>query len=115
MEGRRPLGVQLARRAAGVRAARLAMGPTARAPAPRRAPNRVARYVQFGNGSWKCFDIAVDPTWRTEVTEPAVVLPLAQAMSAWRSTHAERTWTSLHLGSERLGRWPQHLVADQTA
>ena len=32
-------------------------------------------YVQFGNGSWKCFDLAADPTWRTEVTDPAVVLP----------------------------------------
>jgi arylsulfatase A-like enzyme len=70
-------------------------------------------YVQFGNGTWKCFDLAADPTWRTEVTDPAVVLPEAQAMLTWRSRHAERTWTGLHLGRERLGRWPDHLVADQ--
>ena len=56
-------------------------------------------YVQFGNGSWKCFDLAADPTWRTEVTDPAVVLPEAQAMLTWRSRHAERTWTGLHLGA----------------
>ena len=62
--------------------------------------------------SWKCFDLAADPTWRTEVTDPAVVLPEAQAMLTWRSCHAERTWTSLHLGPHRLGRWPEHLVAD---
>ncbi|MEQ1788190.1 MAG: sulfatase-like hydrolase/transferase, partial [Acidimicrobiales bacterium] len=68
-------------------------------------------YVQFGNGSWKCFDLVADPTWRTEVTDPAVVLPQAQAMLTWRSRHAERTWTSLHLGPQRLGRWPEHLVA----
>jgi arylsulfatase A-like enzyme len=69
-------------------------------------------YVQFGNGSWKCFDLAADPTWRTEVTDPALVLPEAQAMLTWRSRHAERTWTSLHLGAARLGRWPEHLMAD---
>jgi arylsulfatase A-like enzyme len=67
-------------------------------------------YVQFGNGSWKCFDLAADPTWRTEVTDPAVVLPEAQAMLTWRSRHAERTWTGTHLGPQRLGRWPQHLT-----
>jgi hypothetical protein len=37
-------------------------------------------YVQFGNGSWRCFDLVADPTWRTEITDPAVVLPQAQAM-----------------------------------
>ena len=72
-------------------------------------------YVQFGNGGWKCFDLAADPTWRTEVTDPAVVLPLAQAMLTWRSAHAERTWTSLHLGTERLGRWPEHLRRDRVS
>ena len=72
-------------------------------------------YVQFGNGTWKCFDLASDPTWRTEVTDPAVVLPEAQAMLTWRSRHAERTWTSLHLGRPRLGRWPEHLMAGEVS
>ena len=27
-------------------------------------------YVQFGDGSWRCFDLAADPTWRTEVDDP---------------------------------------------
>ena len=35
-------------------------------------------YVQFGDGSWLCFDLVADPTWRTTVTDPAMVLPLAQ-------------------------------------
>jgi hypothetical protein len=33
-------------------------------------------------------------------------------MLTWRSQHAERTWTSTHLGPTRLGRWPEHLVAE---
>ena len=66
-------------------------------------------YVQFGNGSWKCFDVATDPTWRTEITDPAIVLPEAQAMLTWRSQHADRTWTGTQLGPYRLGRWPSEL------
>jgi len=62
-------------------------------------------YVQFGNGSWKCFDLAADPTWQTEVTDPAAVLGEAQAMLTWRSRHAERTLTDLQVGPHRLGRW----------
>ena len=63
-------------------------------------------YVQFGNGSWRCFDLAADPTWRTEVDDPAVVLPLAQAMLTWRSQHADRTLADLVLGPDGGGRWP---------
>lgn len=63
-------------------------------------------YVQFGDGSWMCFDLAADPTWRTETTDPAVVLPLAQDMLVWRSTHAERTLADLLLEHGGIGRWP---------
>ncbi len=63
-------------------------------------------YVQFGDGSWLCFDLALDPTWRTEVDDPARVLPLAQAMLTWRSEHAERTLADLVLGPDGGGRWP---------
>ena len=28
-------------------------------------------YVQFDDGDWRCFDLAADPTWRTEVTDSA--------------------------------------------
>lgn len=63
-------------------------------------------YVQFGDGSWRCFDLAADPTWRTEVTDPAVVLPEAQAMLGWRAAHAERTMTGLLLRDGGIGRWP---------
>ena len=54
------------------RRAPVAVGPPARAPAPRRAAQSDGRaYVQFGDGSWRCFDLAADPTWRTEVDDPA--------------------------------------------
>ena len=47
-------------------------------------------YVQFGNGEWLCFDLAADPTCRTAITDPAVVLPLAQEMLPWRAQHTDR-------------------------
>jgi arylsulfatase A-like enzyme len=64
-------------------------------------------YVHFGDGSWRCFDVGADPTWRTERSEPDVVLPLAQALAGWRQEHLDRTYTSMLLSPERLGRWPE--------
>ena len=63
-------------------------------------------YVQFGDGSFRCFDLAADPTWRTELTDPAVVLAHAQAMLTWRSQHAERTLTGMLVENGGIGRWP---------
>jgi len=63
-------------------------------------------YVQFGNGDWLCFDLAADPTWRTEDRDPAVVLPLAQEMLTWRSRHADRLLADLVLDGDGSGRWP---------
>lgn len=63
-------------------------------------------YVQFGDGSWRCFDLASDPTWRTEVSDPSVVLAHAQAMLTWRSQHAERTLTGMLVEKGGIGRWP---------
>jgi arylsulfatase A-like enzyme len=60
-----------------------------------------AAYVQFGDGSWKCFDLDADPTWRTEITDPVRVLPLAQQMLIWRATHGDRTMTEILLEPER--------------
>ena len=64
-------------------------------------------YVQFGDGSWLCFDVVSDPTWRTEARDASVVLPLAQALAGWRQEHLDRTYTSMLLSPERLGRWPE--------
>ena len=68
--------------------------------------NGTHAYVQFGNGSWRCFDLVADPTWRTEVTDPAVVLPLAQSMLDWRSRHLDRTLTGFWLRDGGIGRRP---------
>ncbi len=65
-----------------------------------------AAYVQFGDGSYRCFDLAADPTWRTEVADASVVLAHAQAMLTWRSQHAERTLTGMLAEQGGIGRWP---------
>ncbi|MBA3287026.1 MAG: sulfatase-like hydrolase/transferase [Acidimicrobiia bacterium] len=65
-----------------------------------------AAYVQFGNGSWRCFDLAGDPTWRTVIDDPAVVLPLAQEMLTWRSRHTDRTLADMLVHDGGIGRWP---------
>ena len=63
-------------------------------------------YVQFGDGTWRCYDLANDPTWHTEVTDPAVVLALAQKMLVWRSSHTDRQLTGMLLRDGGIGRWP---------
>jgi arylsulfatase A-like enzyme len=64
-------------------------------------------YVQFGDGSALCFDLAADPTWRTPVTDPTVILAKAQAMLAWRHQHLDRTLTGLLVQDGGVGRWPE--------
>ena len=68
---------------------------------------RDAAYVQFGDGSWLAFDLALDPTWRTTFDDPQRVLPLAQEMLLWRSHHTERTLTGMLLHDGGVGRWPE--------
>ncbi len=63
-------------------------------------------YVQFADGSSRCYDLAADPTWRTEITDPAVILPLAQQMLVWRSRHADRTMTDMLVKDGGVGRFP---------
>jgi arylsulfatase A-like enzyme len=65
-----------------------------------------AAYVHFGDGSSLCFDLAADPTWRTEVSDPAILLEHAQAMLSWRSQHSERTLTGMLVEDGGIGRWP---------
>jgi arylsulfatase A-like enzyme len=64
-------------------------------------------YVQFDHGDWRCFDLASDPTWRTEVTDSDVLLELAQAMLTWRSRLADRTLTDMLLIDGGMGRIPE--------
>jgi arylsulfatase A-like enzyme len=92
------------------------MGPTRTSGGPDAALERhnlaVERsddhaYVQFSDGSWLCFDLAADPTWCTTTTDPEVVLPLAQSMLTWRSTHLGGIYTQRLLGPDRRGLWPE--------
>jgi arylsulfatase A-like enzyme len=79
-------------------------------------------YVQFGDGTWRCFDLAADPTWRTTVDDPAIVLPLAQQMLTWRSRHTDRLLADMLCQDGGVGRWPPmpdswpnvHVVSDTT-
>jgi arylsulfatase A-like enzyme len=64
-------------------------------------------YVHFGDGSWRCFDLEADPTWRTETTDPSAVLPLAQLLCSWRQEHLDRTYPSMLLTPDRRGSWPE--------
>jgi arylsulfatase A-like enzyme len=65
-----------------------------------------AAYVQYGDGAWRCFDLDADPTWRTEITDPEVVLRYAQSMLTWRSRHADRTLSDMLLSDGGVGRVP---------
>ena len=69
--------------------------------------NETHAYVQFGDGSFLCFDLAADATWRTLEHDPAVVLPLAQSMLTWRSRHTERTFTDMLTFKGGIGRVPE--------
>ena len=75
--------------------------------AVRRSADRA--YVQFGDGSWRCFDLAADPTWQTEVADPGGRCSAdAQAMLVWRSRHADRTLTDLLLRDGGIGRFARY-------
>jgi arylsulfatase A-like enzyme len=63
-------------------------------------------YVQFADGSWRCYDLGADPTWRTEVDDPSRILAYAQSMLAWRAEHADRQVTNFLLEDGGIGRWP---------
>ena len=64
-------------------------------------------YVQFGDGDWLCYDLATDPTWQTLVTDATIVLPLAQAMLAWRQNNLDRELTGMLLRNGGIGRVPR--------
>jgi arylsulfatase A-like enzyme len=65
-----------------------------------------AAYVQFGDGSWCCFDLRTDPTWRAPLSDPARVLSLAQEMLVWRAEHGDRTLSDFLLEDGGIGRRP---------
>lgn len=68
-------------------------------------------YVQFGDGSFKCFDLVADPTWRTECVDIDRVLAAAQEQLVWRQEHLGRELTDMLLRPNRPGRWPTGFAA----
>lgn len=64
-------------------------------------------YVQFGDGTFKCFDLSIDPTWRTECTDSDRILGAAQEQLVWRQQHLRRDMTDMLLRPQRPGRWPE--------
>jgi len=66
-------------------------------------------FVQFGDGSMKCFDIASDPTWRTECEDLERVLEATREQLLWRQEHLRHDLTDMLLSPDRKGRWPSEL------
>ena len=64
-------------------------------------------YVQFADGDWLCFDLVADPTWRTPVTDPAIVMREAQSMLQWRMRNTNRTHSDFLVENGGIGRWPR--------
>ena len=72
-------------------------------------------YVQFADGDWLCFDIATDPTWRTETKDPDIVMRQAQAMLQWRMKNTNRTLSGFLAQDGGTGRWPTNVSWRDTA
>lgn len=71
-------------------------------------------YVQFGDGTWRCFDLDADPTGRTEIRDPDRVLAYAQQMLVWRARHADRTHTHMLVKDGGIGRFPEPVMRVET-
>ena len=63
-------------------------------------------YVQFGDGRHLCFDLAADPTWRTQCTDQSRVLRAAQELLTWRMQMTDRQHTGFLVENGGTGRWP---------
>jgi arylsulfatase A-like enzyme len=72
-------------------------------------------FVQFGDGSMKCFDLANDPTWRTECDDLERVFHATQQQLLWRQAHLRHDLTDMLLSPERRGRWPSERRLDSLA
>ena len=57
-------------------------------------------YVHFSGLPALAFDLENDPGWRSPVSDPAWILPKAQAMLNWRMQKAERRLTAVSLTHE---------------
>ena len=72
-------------------------------------------YVQFGDGSAKCFDLAKDPTWRTECDDLERVHLATKEQLLWRQAHLRHDLTDMLLSPDRRGRWPNDVRYEGSA
>ena len=63
-------------------------------------------YVHFGDGSYKAYDLAADPTWRTECDDATRVLAGANELLTWRQEHLGRVDADMLVNERRSGIWP---------
>lgn len=68
--------------------------------------DQTTAYVHFGDGTWRCYDLEADPTWKTTTEDAATVLRLTQSLLGWRQEHLDRAYPSMLLSKERYGTWP---------
>jgi arylsulfatase A-like enzyme len=52
-------------------------------------------YVQFGDGSWRCYDLTADPGYGVRITDTAIALQHAQALLTWRQEISARDLTGV--------------------
>jgi len=71
----------------------------------RRVGGEETAYVHSATGRFRCFDLLVDPTWRTECDDLDRVLAGARSNSC-APRHLEREFTDMLLRTNRPGRWP---------
>ncbi len=72
-------------------------------------------YVQFADGSFKCYDLVEDPTWRIECRDAERIVLAAQEQLVWRQEHLRRELTDMLLRPSRPGRWPAGFAVDRVA
>lgn len=66
-------------------------------------------FVQFGDGSMRCFNLLEDPTWRTECSDRERIFDAMQRQLLWRQRHLRHVFTDMLLGADRRGRWPNEI------
>jgi len=62
--------------------------------------------VQLADGTSVCFDLAADPTWRTETSDATVILDLSRQLHAWRMQKNRHQFTGFLVDKGGVGRWP---------
>jgi arylsulfatase A-like enzyme len=63
--------------------------------------------VQLADGTALCFDLRADPTWRTQTSDPSVILDLSRELHAWRMQKNRHHFTGFLVDKGGIGRWPE--------